>query len=56
MKRLMLVASVLVLAGCQDITGTIKVEVVSECPVVRPTTGTVPVGCWYDAAGNLVGG
>lgn len=47
---------VVALAGCQDVTGTIEVRVVSECPVTRPTTGTVPVGCWYDANGNLVGG
>lgn len=56
MRRLALAVLVVVLAGCQDVTGNVKIEVVSQCPVVRPTTGTVPLGCFYDAAGNLVGG
>lgn len=55
MKRLSLLVLLLVpVAGCQDITASVRI--VNECPVVRPTTGSVPLGCFYDAAGNLVGG
>lgn len=53
MRRLIALVVIACLSACQDIAGTIKVP---ECPVVRPTTGTVPLGCIYDAAGNLVGG
>lgn len=54
MTRLaLLLAVVFLVAGCQDITAHVEVP---ECPVVRPTTGTVPLGCIYDANGNLTGG